>query len=207
MSENGIKRVHIAVCQSHLLCLEQQIWVTLFATTLHRTYLYSWLFFPATVFFLCAVFPSLGSAVVVTVSEKPKGTFSLSFCSSDWSPLFPVGLKTYLISGQKVKEPHCSCSQALLPGLESSDGARTPGTSSAENSSDPTKTTKQVEKPKVSCPLKAQEHSSQSRDGETLWACLCTAFHIYICMNVYTYSDKTEFEGGKIYQVKCLIVH
>ncbi|XP_041265457.1 adenylate cyclase type 9 isoform X4 [Onychostruthus taczanowskii] len=54
------------------------------------------------------------------------------------------GLKTYLISGQKVKEPQCSCSQALLPGLESADGARTPGTSSAENSSDLTKTTKQA---------------------------------------------------------------
>ncbi|KAL2298771.1 hypothetical protein Nmel_014368, partial [Mimus melanotis] len=58
------------------------------------------------------------------------------------------GLKTYLISGQKVKEPQCSCSQALLPGLEPADGARTPGTSSAENSSDLTKAAKQVEKPK-----------------------------------------------------------
>ncbi|NXF10345.1 ADCY9 cyclase, partial [Smithornis capensis] len=61
------------------------------------------------------------------------------------------GLKTYLISGQKVKEPHCSCSQALLPGLESTDGARTPGTSSAENLGDLTKAVKQVEKPKP-CP-------------------------------------------------------
>ncbi|XP_009090233.3 adenylate cyclase type 9 isoform X1 [Serinus canaria] len=61
------------------------------------------------------------------------------------------GLKTYLISGQKVKEPQCSCSQALLPGLESADGARTPGTSAADSSSDLTKTSKQVEKPKP-CP-------------------------------------------------------
>lgn len=159
------------------------MWVTLFATTLHRTYSYSWSFFPATVF-LCAEFPSLGSALVIAVSEKPKGVFSLSFCSSDCSFLFPVGLKTYLISGQKVKEPHCSCSQALLPGLESSDGARTPGTSSAENSSDPAKASKQVEKPKVSCPLKAQQHRSQATDGETSRVCSCTALHISICMCV-----------------------
>ncbi|XP_039934651.1 adenylate cyclase type 9 isoform X2 [Hirundo rustica] len=70
------------------------------------------------------------------------------------------GLKTYLISGQKVKEPQCSCSQALLPGLESADGARTPGTSSAESSSDPTKTTKAVEKPKA-----AGGHSPKTQNG------------------------------------------
>ncbi|XP_030141129.4 adenylate cyclase type 9 isoform X2 [Taeniopygia guttata] len=70
------------------------------------------------------------------------------------------GLKTYLISGQKVKEPQCSCSQALLPGLESADGARTPGTSSAENFSDLTKTTKQVEKPKA-----PGGHSPKTRNG------------------------------------------
>ncbi|XP_041893645.1 adenylate cyclase type 9 isoform X2 [Corvus kubaryi] len=70
------------------------------------------------------------------------------------------GLKTYLISGQKVKEPHCSCSQALLPGLESTDGARTPGTSSAENSSDLTKAIKQVEKPKAS-----GGHSPKTQNG------------------------------------------
>ncbi|KAM9014845.1 adenylate cyclase type 9 isoform 2-T2 [Ara ararauna] len=61
------------------------------------------------------------------------------------------GLKTYLISGQKVKEPHCSCSQTLLPGLESGDGARIQGASSAENASDLTKTLKHAEKPKP-CP-------------------------------------------------------
>ncbi|XP_063270956.1 adenylate cyclase type 9 isoform X2 [Prinia subflava] len=70
------------------------------------------------------------------------------------------GLKTYLISGQKVKEPQCSCSQALLPGLESADGARSPGTSSAENSSDPSKTTKQVEKPKA-----PGGHSPKTQNG------------------------------------------
>ncbi|XP_027738578.1 adenylate cyclase type 9 isoform X1 [Empidonax traillii] len=61
------------------------------------------------------------------------------------------GLKTYLISGQRVREPHCSCSQALLPGLESTDGARTQGASSAENPRDSTEALKQVEKPKP-CP-------------------------------------------------------
>ncbi|NXI03452.1 ADCY9 cyclase, partial [Pachycephala philippinensis] len=76
------------------------------------------------------------------------------------------GLKTYLISGQKVKEPQCSCSQTLLPGLESADGARTPGTSSAENSSDPTKTVKQVEKPKPcpSCSTTLAPHCDVSID-------------------------------------------
>lgn len=76
------------------------------------------------------------------------------------------GLKTYLISGQKVKEPQCSCSQTLLPGLESADGSRTPGTSSAENSSDPTKAPKQVEKPKPcpSCSTTLAPHCDVSID-------------------------------------------
>ncbi|OPJ87686.1 adenylate cyclase type 9 isoform A [Patagioenas fasciata monilis] len=61
------------------------------------------------------------------------------------------GLKTYLISGHKVKEPHCSCSQTLLPGLEPGDGARIQGASSAENTTDLTKTLKHAEKTKP-CP-------------------------------------------------------
>ncbi|XP_068764167.1 adenylate cyclase type 9 isoform X1 [Struthio camelus] len=61
------------------------------------------------------------------------------------------GLKTYLISGQKVKDPHCSCSPALLPGLESGDAAKIQGASSAENIGDLTKTLKHAEKPKP-CP-------------------------------------------------------
>ncbi|NWX08096.1 ADCY9 cyclase, partial [Caloenas nicobarica] len=61
------------------------------------------------------------------------------------------GLKTYLISGQKVKEPHCSCSQTLLPGSEPGDGARIQGASSAEITTDLTKTLKHAEKPKP-CP-------------------------------------------------------
>ncbi|XP_004691840.2 PREDICTED: adenylate cyclase type 9 [Condylura cristata] len=34
------------------------------------------------------------------------------------------GLKTYLIAGQRAKEPRCSCSGASLSGLEASDGSR-----------------------------------------------------------------------------------
>ncbi|KAM6299308.1 adenylate cyclase type 9 [Aegotheles albertisi] len=76
------------------------------------------------------------------------------------------GLKTYLISGQKVKEPHCSCSQALLPGLESVDGARVQGASSAENTSDLTKTLKHAEKPKPcpSCSTTLAPHCDVSID-------------------------------------------
>ncbi|XP_068276169.1 adenylate cyclase type 9 isoform X2 [Nyctibius grandis] len=70
------------------------------------------------------------------------------------------GLKTYLISGQKVKEPHCSCAQALLPGLEPGDGARVQGASSAENAGDLTKTLKHVEKPKAPA-----GHSPKTQNG------------------------------------------
>ncbi|KAJ8786594.1 hypothetical protein J1605_006083, partial [Eschrichtius robustus] len=34
------------------------------------------------------------------------------------------GLKTYLIAGQRAKESHCSCSEALLSGFEVIDGSR-----------------------------------------------------------------------------------
>ncbi|NWS63010.1 ADCY9 cyclase, partial [Chunga burmeisteri] len=76
------------------------------------------------------------------------------------------GLKTYLISGQKVKEPHCSCSQALLPGLESGDRARIQGASSAENTSDLTKTLKHAEKTKPcpSCSTTLAPHCDVSID-------------------------------------------
>ncbi|NXC74177.1 ADCY9 cyclase, partial [Anhinga anhinga] len=76
------------------------------------------------------------------------------------------GLKTYLISGQKVKEPHCSCPQALLPGLEPGDGARIQGASSAENTSDLTKTLKHAEKPKPcpSCSTTLAPHCDVSID-------------------------------------------
>ncbi|XP_054036453.1 adenylate cyclase type 9 isoform X2 [Dryobates pubescens] len=70
------------------------------------------------------------------------------------------GLKTYLISGQKVKEPHCSCSQALLPGLESGDGAKTQGASSAEKASESTKALKHPDKPKA-----PGGHSPKTQNG------------------------------------------
>ncbi|XP_010188144.1 PREDICTED: adenylate cyclase type 9, partial [Mesitornis unicolor] len=75
-------------------------------------------------------------------------------------------LKTYLISGQKVKEPHCSCSQALLPGLESGDGARIQGASSSESAGDVTKTLKHAEKPKPcpSCSTTLAPHCDVSID-------------------------------------------
>ncbi|KAJ6651756.1 hypothetical protein lerEdw1_020646, partial [Lerista edwardsae] len=61
------------------------------------------------------------------------------------------GLKTYLISGLKVKEPHCSCSQTLLPGLEAGDRSKLQGASSAENVGDFAKGIRQAEKSKT-CP-------------------------------------------------------
>lgn len=132
------------------------------------------------------------------VSEKSKGELFLAFCRSDCSFLFSVGLKTYLISGQKVKEPHCSCSQTLLPGLESGDGARIQGASSAENASDLTKTLKHAEKPKVSSCFKAKQHRSQTvqlrdrcMDG---WGNLTALFmhcsrdlHVCVCIGVSIY--------------------
>ncbi|XP_010115482.1 PREDICTED: adenylate cyclase type 9, partial [Chlamydotis macqueenii] len=75
-------------------------------------------------------------------------------------------LKTYLISGQKVKEPHCSCSQALLPDLELGEGARTQGALSAENASDVTKALKHAEKlkPCPSCSTTLAPHCDVSVD-------------------------------------------
>ncbi|XP_034297281.2 adenylate cyclase type 9 [Pantherophis guttatus] len=59
------------------------------------------------------------------------------------------GLKTYLISGLKKKETHCSCSETLLlPGLEAGDGSKSQGTSS-ENVDDLAKTFKYLEKNKI----------------------------------------------------------
>uniref|UniRef100_A0A8C5WUS8 adenylate cyclase n=1 Tax=Laticauda laticaudata TaxID=8630 RepID=A0A8C5WUS8_LATLA len=59
------------------------------------------------------------------------------------------GLKTYLISGLKKKEIHCSCSEMLLlPALEAGDGSKSQGTSS-ENVDDLAKTFKYFEKNKI----------------------------------------------------------
>ncbi|XP_007433928.1 adenylate cyclase type 9, partial [Python bivittatus] len=59
------------------------------------------------------------------------------------------GLKTYLISGLKKKETHCSCSQTLLPGLEAGDRNKPQGASSSENVDDSAKALKHLEKNKV----------------------------------------------------------
>nr|XP_056722228.1 adenylate cyclase type 9 [Euleptes europaea] len=61
------------------------------------------------------------------------------------------GMKTYLISGLKVKEPLCSCSQALLPGLEAGDRSKLQKASSVENVGDLAKVFRQPEKNKT-CP-------------------------------------------------------
>ncbi|XP_032086865.1 adenylate cyclase type 9 [Thamnophis elegans] len=59
------------------------------------------------------------------------------------------GLKTYLISGLKKKETHCSCSETLLlPGLEAGDGSKLQGALS-ENMDDLAKTFKYLEKNKI----------------------------------------------------------
>nr|XP_020667597.1 adenylate cyclase type 9 [Pogona vitticeps] len=66
------------------------------------------------------------------------------------------GLKTYLISGLKVKEPPCSCSQALLPGLEAGDRSKlhspSSSSSSAEKAGDLESALRQLEKNKALCP-------------------------------------------------------
>lgn len=64
----------------------------------------------------------------------------------------PVGLKTFLISGLKVKEPHCSCSQTLVPGLEAGDRSGLHGPSSAEEAGDVENVPEQTEKSKVGPP-------------------------------------------------------
>ncbi|XP_054849130.1 adenylate cyclase type 9 [Eublepharis macularius] len=61
------------------------------------------------------------------------------------------GLKTYLISGLKVKDPLCSCSQTLLPGLEAGDRSKLQAASSVENVGDLAKVFRQPEKNKT-CP-------------------------------------------------------
>ncbi|XP_077172289.1 adenylate cyclase type 9 isoform X2 [Paroedura picta] len=61
------------------------------------------------------------------------------------------GMKTFLISGLKVKDPLCSCSQTLLPGLEAGDRRKLQGASSVENVGDLAKGGRPPEKNKV-CP-------------------------------------------------------
>ncbi|XP_023567247.1 adenylate cyclase type 9 isoform X1 [Octodon degus] len=67
------------------------------------------------------------------------------------------GLKTYLISGQRAKESHCSCAEALLSGFEAIDGSRVSsgprgqGTASSGSVSDLAQTVKTFDNFKT-CP-------------------------------------------------------
>uniref|UniRef100_A0A8C5P4U5 Adenylate cyclase type 9 n=1 Tax=Jaculus jaculus TaxID=51337 RepID=A0A8C5P4U5_JACJA len=67
------------------------------------------------------------------------------------------GLKTYLISGQRAKESHCSCAEALLSGFEGIDGSqatsgpRGQGTASSGSVSDLAQTVKTFDNLKT-CP-------------------------------------------------------
>lgn len=92
-------------------------------------------------------------------------------------------MKTYLISGQKVKEPHCSCSQALLPSLEAGDGARMQAAPSAENAADSTKALKHMEKPKVSPPSKSSDRVP-GKPHQFAYELLALCIYIHICVCV-----------------------
>lgn len=65
-------------------------------------------------------------------------------------------MKTYLIAGQRAKESHCSCSEALLSGFEVIDGSRVSsgprgqGTASPGSVSDLAQTVKTFDNLKVS---------------------------------------------------------
>lgn len=65
-------------------------------------------------------------------------------------------MKTYLISGQRAKESHCSCAEALLSGFEVIDdsrvssGPRGQGTASPGSVSDLAQTVKTFDNLKVS---------------------------------------------------------
>ncbi|XP_015265374.1 PREDICTED: adenylate cyclase type 9 [Gekko japonicus] len=62
------------------------------------------------------------------------------------------GMKTFLISGLKAKDPLCSCSQTLFPGLEAGDRSKLQGASSVENIGDLAKGCRPPKKNKA-CPL------------------------------------------------------
>lgn len=115
--------------------------------------------------------PSWSAGYSISYLTSPKSCY---FCLPSVLTvyIFSLGLKTYLISGQKVKEPHCSCSQALLPSLEAGDGARMQAAPSAENAADSTKALKHVEKPKVSaCFRELRLRPERAVDGETSPVC------------------------------------
>lgn len=144
-------------------------WAILVATALHSVSVFpvcSWYSF-------CAVpkAPSCSAGYSISYLTSPKSCY---FCLPSVLTvyIFSLGLKTYLISGQKVKEPHCSCSQALLPSLEAGDGARMQAAPSAENTADSTKALKHVEKPKVSaCFRELRLRPERGVDGETSPVC------------------------------------
>ncbi|XP_016066834.1 PREDICTED: adenylate cyclase type 9 isoform X2 [Miniopterus natalensis] len=76
------------------------------------------------------------------------------------------GLKTYLIAGQRAKESHCGCSEALLSGFEVIDGSqvssgpRGQGTTSPGSVSDLAQTVKTFDNLKVS-----GGHNSKAQNG------------------------------------------
>ncbi|XP_064151564.1 adenylate cyclase type 9 isoform X1 [Loxodonta africana] len=83
------------------------------------------------------------------------------------------GLKTYLISGQRAKESHCSCSEALLSGLkviggsQGSSGPRLQGTASPGSVSDLAQTVKTFDNLKtcLSCGITFAPKSEAGAEG------------------------------------------
>ncbi|XP_037363597.1 adenylate cyclase type 9 [Talpa occidentalis] len=86
------------------------------------------------------------------------------------------GLKTYLIAGQRAKEPRCSCSEALLSGLEVIDGSRVSsgprgqGTASPGSVSDLAQTVKTFDNLKTcpSCGITFAPKSEAGAEGGTV---------------------------------------
>ncbi|KAM5228394.1 adenylate cyclase type 9 isoform 2-T2 [Ctenodactylus gundi] len=83
------------------------------------------------------------------------------------------GLKTYLISGQRAKESHCSCAEALLSGFEAIDGSRVSsgtrgqGTASSGSVSDMAQTVKTFDNLKtcLSCGITFAPKSEAGAEG------------------------------------------
>ncbi|XP_071461743.1 adenylate cyclase type 9 isoform X2 [Marmota flaviventris] len=94
--------------------------------------------------------PALGAT-------EPSSAPRLHPCHWDPPVCHVSGLKTYLISGQRAKESHCSCAEALLSGFEVLDGSRVSsgprgqGTASSGSVSDLAQTVKTFDNLKT-CP-------------------------------------------------------
>lgn len=205
-SENGIKRVHVAVCPSRLLCLEQQIWVTLFATALHRTYSYSWLFFPATAFFVCCVpepWQCFGGHCFWEAQRNVLSVFlqfwlviSVSCRFKDLSDLrsegegAPLQLFSSVASWLGVRRRSQDTGNVVSwelqrPHQDNQTGGKTQGELSSQSP--------------------AARISKQGWGNlRGLFMHCFTYLHMY---GMYTWSDKPKFDGGKIYQGKCLAPH